>query len=94
MSLINMWWFSVVEKKRKPSKSNNLHERHLGEGKMPAVACSHTTASSFCHANTLTPGDLMKNFPLFYSKSTKIEQDQNILQLIAVKKSSVLTSQG
>lgn len=53
---------------------------------MPAVACSHTTASNFCHADTLTPEDLLENFQLFYSKSTKTEQDQASLQLIAVKK--------
>ncbi len=82
---------SAVGKKRKPSKSNHLREeikkmKHSGGGKMPAVACSHTTASNFCHADTLTSGDLLRNFQLFYSKSTKTEQDQAILQLIAVKK--------
>lgn len=82
---------SVVGKRRKLSKSNNLREdikkmRHSGGGKMPAVGCSHTPASNFCHADTLTPGDLLKNFQLFYSKSTKPEQDQAILQMITVKK--------
>ncbi len=78
---------SAVGKKRKPSKSNHLREeikktRHSGGGKMPAVACAHTTASHFCHADTLTSGDLLRNFQLFYSKSTKTEQDQAIFQLI------------
>ena len=53
---------------------------------MPAVTCSHKKATNFCHADTLTPGDLWKNFQSFYSASTKVEQDQVILQLITVKK--------
>ena len=82
---------SVVGKKRKPSKSNHEREknkkmRHSGGGKMPAVKCSHKKATNFCHADTLTPGDLMKNFQSFYSASTKVEQDQIILQLITVKR--------
>ena len=53
---------------------------------MPAVTCSHTKSSHFCHADTLTAGDLLRNFQTFYSNSMKTEQDQAILQLINVKK--------
>ena len=58
---------SAVGKKRKPSKSNHVREeikkmRHSGGGKMSAVSCSHKKATNFCHADTLTPGDLLKNF--------------------------------
>lgn len=83
---------SVVVKKRTSSKNNYLPEdvkkmRHLGGGKMPAVACSHKRSSNyFCHADTLTPGDLQRNFESFYAHTTKTEQDQAILQLVTVKK--------
>lgn len=83
---------SAVGKKRKPSKNNHLREnvkkmRHSGGGKMPAVTCTHKKSlKNFCHADTLTPDDLRRNFESFYGHSTKIEQDQAILQLITVKK--------
>ena len=83
---------SVVGKKRKPSKLHHNREvikkmRHSGGGKMPAVTCTHTHTknTNFCHADKLTPGDLLKNFHSFYCNVTKTDQDRAILQLTNVK---------
>ena len=77
--------------KRKPVRNNTKREeikrlKHSGGGKMPSVACTHTKRSCFCHADTLTQGDVWRNFESFYSNPTKPAQDKAILQLITIKK--------
>ncbi|CAL9689385.1 unnamed protein product [Knipowitschia caucasica] len=65
---------SAIGRKRKPSKDNHSREtikgmKHSGGGKMPAVICKHTKDSNFCNADTLTPGDIQRNFDIFLSSS-------------------------
>lgn len=52
---------------------------------MPAICCLHTKNSSdFFHTDQLTTDNLLKKIRVFLF-STKIEQDQTLLDLITVK---------
>ncbi|XP_034047172.1 uncharacterized protein LOC117528648 [Thalassophryne amazonica] len=76
-------------RRRRLNKDNHEREkmkkiRHSGGGLIPSVGCKHTAAKNFCHADTLTPDDIVMNFQTFYDKPGKVEQDRALLHLMTI----------
>jgi len=61
---------------------------------MPAVACSHTTASNFCHADTLTPRGSFGKLSVVLFKVNENRAGPSQFTADRCQKSSAATSQG